>query len=339
MKLSEFQAFMQKNHVDLALLSNSSERTNPNFVYFSQNDNVNSVLLLNKNPILFVSPIELSIAENSKIKNIQKFDKTFIEKIKGLKAKTIGIDKDFITLNQFKILKSNLKKTTFKDISQEIKNLRLIKTEEEINLIKKACHYADILIDEAVNNAEKAKTELDLKKVIEKKLLDLNLSSSFNTIVASSANSKNPHHISNNAKLKGFTVIDLGVKFRNYCSDITRTIFIGKPDKKEINAYQKVLEVQDLCIKKDSEPKRLHEFAQKILGKAFTHSLGHGIGIEVHENPKISFISNDEFKDNMVFTLEPGYYNEFGIRIEDVFLYKNNKKIQLTKSPKTLLII
>ncbi|MBS3171589.1 aminopeptidase P family protein [Candidatus Woesearchaeota archaeon] len=340
MKLKEFQAFMQEESIDLALLSNSTEKINPNFVYFIQNDHINSILILKKDPGLFVSPIELSIAkENSKIKNIQKFDKTFYEKLKELKPNTIGIDRDFVTLNQFKNLKSKFKKIKFKDISEQIKKLRLIKTEEEINLIKKACYFADILMREAVANAKIAKTELDLKKIIEKKILDLNLNPSFDPIVASSKNSKNPHHISNNTKLKGFTVIDLGVKYKNYCSDITRTVFIGKPNKKQIEIYNKVLEVQENSINNNLQPKQMHEYAQKTLGKSFNHSLGHGIGIEVHETPIISSFSTDAFKNNMVFTIEPGYYNDFGIRIEDVFMYKNNKKIQLTNSPKTLLII
>ena len=340
MKLKEFQAFMQEESIDLALLSNSTEKINPNFVYFIQNDHINSILILKKDPDLFVSPIELSIAkENSKIKNIQKFDKTFYEKLKELKPNTIGIDRDFVTLNQFKNLKSKFKKIKFKDISEQIKKLRLIKTEEEINLIKKACYFADILMREAVANAKIAKTELDLKKIIEKKILDLNLNPSFDPIVASSKNSKNPHHISNNTKLKGFTVIDLGVKYKNYCSDITRTIYIGKSDKKEIEIYNKVLESQENSIKDNLSPKELNDNIVKNLGKYFTHSLGHGIGIDVHESPSISNLSKDSFKDNILFTLEPGYYNKFGIRIEDDFLFKNNKKIQLTKTSKNLQVI
>lgn len=338
MKLREFQAFMDKEGIDLSLLSNSSEKINPNFVYFTQNELINSVLLLNKNPVLFVSPLEISIAkQNSKIKAIEKYDKNFINKIRSLKPTTIGLDKDFISLNQFRNLKSKFKNVKFKDISQEIKKLRLIKTDEEINFIKKACFYADLLIHETISNIKKTKTELDMKKFVEKRILELNLKPSFSPIVASSINSKNPHHMSNETKLKGLTVLDLGVKYKNYCSDITRTVYIGKPNKKEIQMYNKVLEVQENCINKNLQPPKLHDLAQKMLGKFFIHSLGHGIGLEVHENPAIGNTSKDKFSNNLVFTIEPGYYNEFGIRIEDCFVFKNNKKISLTKSPKTFL--
>ena len=83
MKLKEFQSFMEKSSINLALLSNSAEKVNPNFVYFTQISHINSILLINKNPVLFVSPIELSIAEKSKIKNIQKIDNKMFNKIKS----------------------------------------------------------------------------------------------------------------------------------------------------------------------------------------------------------------------------------------------------------------
>lgn len=336
MRLREFQNLMQKEEIDLVLLSNSTEKINPNFVYFTQLEQINAVLLLNKNSALFASPLELSIAKTSKIKDIRKIDKDFFENIKKSKPNTIGIDKNFITINQFKNLKSKFKNVNFKDVSKEIQKLRTVKTDEEIALIKKSCRFADLLIEESLSNVKRYKTELDFKKFIEQKLLDLNLEQSFNAIVASSVNSKNPHHLSNSTKLKGFTVIDLGVKYKNYCSDMTRTVFFGKPNKKQIKFYNKVLNIQSECINKDLSPSALHKLTQRFLGKYFIHRLGHGIGIEVHENPVIGDISNDKFENNMVFTLEPGYYNKFGIRIEDVFLYKNNKKIPLTKSPKIL---
>lgn len=337
MKLKQFQEFMKKEEIDLTLIYNYLEKTNPNFVYFTKTSQITGILLLNKNTTLFSSPLEISIAEErSQIKNIKKLDKNIFKNIKELKPKKIGIDKSFTNLNQFKNIKSKLKNIKFIDISPQIQKFRLIKTEEEISLIKKSCNFADLLINESINQIKKTKTELELKKFIEKKVIELNLEQSFTPIVASFVNSKNPHHISNNTKLKRFTVIDLGVKYKNYCSDITRTIFIGKPNKKDIEFYNKVLQTQEYCINKNLRPKKLHQYAQKSLGKFFTHSLGHGIGLEVHENPQISSLSKDKFDDNLVFTLEPGYYNKFGIRIEDVLFYKNNKKIPLTNSPKEL---
>ncbi len=338
MKLKKFQQFMEKEDIDNTILTNYSDHPNSNFTYFTQIPEINAVLLINKDPTLYVSSLELSIAEQySKIKNIKKLDKNFLLALRELNPKKSGIDKDAITLNQFKNIKSKLKKVNLVDISKEILDLRLLKTEEEISLIKKSCNFADLLVEKAIDFIKKSKTELEVKNFVEKTIIDLNLKPSFPPIIASNINSKNPHHLSNNTKLKGFTIIDLGVKYKNYCSDITRTVYLGKPKEEEIKIYNNVLEVQEKAINKNSQPRELNNSAVKELGKYLTHSLGHGIGLDVHESPSISQLSKDRFKNKMVFTIEPGYYNKFGIRIEDDFLYSGNKKIQLTKTPKEFL--
>ncbi len=331
---------MKKEGIDISLLINNSESPNSNFTYFTQINSINSALLVKDNPVLYTSPLELSIAENySYIKNIKKLDKNFFSNIRNLKPKVIGIDKNLISLNQFKNLKLKLKNVIFKDISKELFNLRLIKTENEINLIKSSCKFADSLISKSIEFIRNSKTEIEVKKLIEKEILDMDLQQSFPVIIASNKNSKNPHHMSNNTKLKGFTIIDLGVKYKNYCSDITRTVYVGNPKKDELNIYNKVLNVQEDSIRNNLLPSELNEYTINKLGKYFTHSLGHGIGLDVHELPNISSSSKDKFQDNMTFTIEPGYYNKFGIRIEDDFLYKNNRKTQLTNSSKELIIL
>ena len=316
------------------------EKPNSNFVYFTQVPELNSVLVIKNNPELYVSILEKSIAEeHSKIKNIKLLTKKFLTNIKESKPSKIGLDFTSVPIFQYNYLKSKLKNINFVDISKELQKLRITKTEEEINLLKQSCKFADLLIEKAINFIQKSKTELEVKKLIEKEILSLNLTPSFTPIIASNINSKNPHHLSTNTKLKGFTIIDLGVKYKNYCSDITRTVFVGKPSKEEKLIYEKVLEVQKNSILENVSPKELNNNAQKILGKYLNHSLGHGIGIDIHELPSISQSSKDTFKENMVFTLEPGYYKKFGIRIEDDFILKNNKKLALTKSSKELLTI
>jgi len=340
MKLNEFQKILEKRGIDLAILTNNTERKNTNFVYFARTNEINAILTINKNPTLYVSLLELSIAKKySRIKNIKILDKKVFDDINKLKPKIIGVEKENLTLTQFINIKSKFNNTKFTDISKDIFNLRKIKTEEEIDNIKKSCKFADLVIQNAIEFAKKAKTEIELKKFIEKNILDLDLEPSFTTIVASSNNSKNPHHISDNTKLNGFTIIDLGVKYNNYCSDIARTIYVGKPRKEEVNFYNKILDIQEDCIEDDLGPKELHNKAEKILGKYLIHNLGHGVGLDVHELPRISSLSIDEFKENMVFAIEPSYYNKFGIRIEDMLLYKNHKKILLTKTLKELKII
>jgi len=134
-------------------------------------------------------------------------------------------------------------------------------------------------------------------------------------------------------------VLDFGVRYNNYISDISRTIFFGKPTKKELNEYKKVQKASTRAIKALKIGKRCKTI-DKISRKEFTypHSLGHGIGVEVHEAPSLSPKSKDIIQENMCFTIEPGLYipEKFGIRIEDDLLMTKKGPVLLTKSSKEL---
>ena len=175
----------------------------------------------------------------------------------------------------------------------------------------------------------------------------MGLELSFNPIVASGKNASMPHYAPAAKKImKGFCVIDFGVKYKGYCSDITRTVYVGKPSKKEKEIFNMLLTIQKNAINKIKSSKKcseLYDFVNNSLGKYksnFTHGLGHGVGVEIHELPNLTLNSKDRIKNNMVFTIEPGIYfpKRFGIRIEDTVLFKN-KPIVLTKTSKDLLIV
>ena len=101
------------------------------------------------------------------------------------------------------------------------------------------------------------------------------------------------------------------MKYKNYCSDITRTIYIGNPSKKEIEDYNKVLKIQEESIKtKETKTSKLFLKAKKVLGKDFVHSLGHGIGIDIHEKPNLNEKSKEKLTNKMIYTVEPGIYNK-----------------------------
>ena len=169
----------------------------------------------------------------------------------------------------------------------------------------------------------------------------------FPTIVASGINSSEVHHNTSNDKLKrGFCIIDFGIRHKNYCTDTSRTIYLGKPSKKEIEIYNMLLRVQEDAIRKIKPNMKcscLHKEVKKNLGKhakLFTHGLGHGFGIMVHELPSLIDDSKDKIKENSVFTIEPGiYFRNFGIRIEDDVLVAKGKVEVLTRASKELTII
>jgi Xaa-Pro aminopeptidase len=259
---------------------------------------------------------------------------------KKLKRKTIGINYNNVSLATAKRLRNFCK---IKDISSELNSIRAVKTEQEVKKIRKACSIASKILNDAIENFKKHnfKKETDVRNFLETETRRKGCELAFKPIVASGKNSSLPHYNAEEIKLrKGFCVIDFGVKYRGYCSDITRTIYIGTPKKKEIEDYEKVLFVQEKCvrmIKPGIKAEKLYMFAKKNL-KNMIHGLGHGVGVEIHEGPNLLEGSKDNLLKNMVFTIEPGNYNKYGIRIEDTVLLKGTAEI-LTKVDKKLKII
>lgn len=186
------------------------------------------------------------------------------------------------------------------------------------------------------------KTERDIKAFIEERSMQLADGSSFPTIVASGKNGAAPHHETTNQKLKrGFCVIDFGVRYKGYISDVTRTIFFGKPTLQEKKDYEKVLQANQSAIneiKEGTSLKKLDNISRKEFD--YPHSLGHGIGVEVHEAPSVSANSKEKVKRGMCFTIEPGLYRKgkYGIRIEDDILVSKKTVVLTQQITKRLLI-
>ena len=356
MKVKEFQSILEKKNSDFALFYNSdSSKANPNMLYFSGYKGIGALVVpKNKMPFLIAPAMEFERAKKSMIKKAYSMEKKrFFDSIykiirkNGLKAKNIAIDKNNFTLNSYRHFRKQFKKTNARDISFDCLKLRELKAEEEIQFLKKSCSYADKIMQKAIKNFKDFKAESEAAAFLEYEAKKLGLETSFNPIIASGSNGSMPHHEPLNAKMKkGFCVIDFGVKYKGYCSDITRTIYIGNPSKKEKEIYNFLLDMQKGAINQIKYNKKcsaLYDFANQKLGKYkkyFTHGLGQGVGVEIHELPNLTLNSKDRIKDNMVFTIEPGIYfpKRFGIRIEDTVMFRD-KTIILTKTEKDLIII
>lgn len=358
MRLKEFQMMLDKKNCDFALFYNADQKVNPNLFYFSGYKGIGSLVIpQNKNPFLIVPEMEFKKAKKS-ISNgffrIYKIEKNkFFESVyrhvreKRLNPKNIAIDNNNFTLNSYRHFKKQFKKTKTKDISSDCSKLREIKTENEIGNLKKSCNFADGIIQKAIRNFKDFKTESEAAAFLEYETKKLGLEASFNPIVASGSDGGMPHHEPSNTKIKkGFCVIDFGVKYKGYCSDITRTIYVGNPSKKEKGIYNMLLTIQKNTISKIEKNKRcseLYDFVNKNLGKYrqnFIHGLGHGVGVEIHELPNLTLNSKGRIKNSMAFTIEPGIYfpGRLGIRIEDTILFKEHVEV-LTRTPKDLLIL
>ena len=355
MKIKELQKVLEEKHFDLALFYNLGMETNPNMFYFSGYNGLGALVIPKKQrPFLIVPEMEFQKAKKSMIRKVYSMDKKkFFESVhpiikrNKIKLGKIAIDNSNFTLNAYKYFKKQFKGAKTKDVSLDCLKLRRIKTAKEIQIIKKAFNYGDKILKKALNNFKDFKTESQAAAFLEYESKKLGLGMSFPPIVASGSNGSVPHYEPRNTKLKkGFCMIDFGVKYKGYCTDITRTVYLGSPRDKEKQFYNFLLNIQNSIIKEI----KMDDSCSKIYGnclksmknysKYFIHGLGHGIGVEIHELPNLTLNSKDKITENMVFTIEPGIYvpKLFGIRIEDTMLMKK-KPLVLTKVTKDLLIV
>lgn len=222
-----------------------------------------------------------------------------------------------------------------------------IKKPYEIAKIQEACRITDRIFAKMRRYLTK-NTEITEKQLETRLLNQIKVAwciPSFHPIIAAWANAAHPHWRADDTMLHGFVVIDFGVVYEKYMSDMTRTIYVWKPSQEEIELYHLVLKAQQdsmAYIKPGRYYKDAHRVAAATLWsekKYFIHSLGHGIGTIIHEQPRISPKGKWYFKKNMCVTVEPGVYyeNKLWIRIEDTCLVMENECEQMTKSIKKLL--
>jgi len=268
------------------------------------------------------------------------------------RQKTIGFEKNDISYAWFEIFKKSLRGKKIIPVPFATEQFRQIKDEEEIRLIKKAARITDKTFAELLKLIKPGVTELFLKRKILEMMQDMGAQKcSFDPIVASGKNSADPHYEGSNKKIKAgeMVVIDIGARYKNYDADMTRMVFVGKAPTKYKNLYSLVLQTQQKAIaecKAGASPVQIFENAVNNFAAAgedefFTHGLGHGVGIDIHELPNLSPAGIGKFDNGMVFTVEPGLYHPGwgGIRIEDLCRMKNGKAEILSRTPKNLIEI
>ncbi|MFB6196681.1 MAG: M24 family metallopeptidase, partial [Halobacteriaceae archaeon] len=181
-----------------------------------------------------------------------------------------------------------------------------------------------------------------VRRAINVEIAKRGLEPSFPPVVAFGEAAAIPHYNGDEPLGTGFLLIDMGVKYNGYCSDITRTVYIGgEPSEQEQSVYEQVQQVQDECISKASPGQScsaLFNHAKDALGEKFNHGLGHGLGVEIHEIPNLKEESEDELEESMVLTIEPGWYDDFGVRIEDDILITDNGCERLTTTPHAMYV-
>lgn len=306
---------------------------------------------LDEKTILFLNPLELDQAKQNimddkdlsniiEIKEIPSGKPKFVEKtINKMNLNQVGFEEEYIPVQKYTEWKQKFKVEKFTGASGMISKARLTKTPRELERIEKACKLGDIGFKTIFASIKEGMTEIELAAEAEYAMRKAGAEgTSFPTIVASGERSAFPHAKTSKKKVNNGEIIlvDIGAIYDGYCSDLTRTFVFGKENQDQAKLINLVNEVQELtlnkietgmkCIDIDKIARDLFIEKNKEWGSRFIHSLGHGVGIDIHENPYLSPISQESLEENMVVTVEPGLYipGLGGARTEDLVVVQKD---------------
>ena len=262
-----------------------------------------------------------------------------------------GFDASITTVATLEVMKkavpTKVRRSFFAPSGPIAAGLREVKDDGEIEIMRRAARLGCGLFDRMLGFIHPGQTEMAVAAELEHAARLAGAEAmSFETIVASGERSSLPHGRATEAKLpkRGFLTLDFGVVMEGYCSDMTRTLHLGKATQEEFDVYQAVLQAQEAAVAAVAEGVTagdVDEAARSVLKRAkldqyFTHSTGHGVGLEIHEGPRLAAEQKQVLKRGMVITVEPGVYipGRFGVRIEDMVLVTASGSEVITPSVK-----
>ncbi len=275
-------------------------------------------------------------------------DKVIANTLKKMGVKNAGFEGQYCTVAFLDRLREELKgaKVGLRSVARVVEELRAVKDENELTCIRKAAQIADAAFEHALKVIKPEMTERELTWEIEAFLRTHGADAvAFPPIVVSGERTALPHGQPSDRKMKkgDLVTIDIGAMVDGYCSDLTRTIVIGKPNSEQQRIYRAVGEAQRRGIEAliaKQKGKKVDSIVRTVLDKyglkkLFLHGTGHGVGLEVHESPSLGQRSKDILKPNMVVTVEPGVYipNWGGVRVEDMVLVTDGVPEVLTRAP------
>jgi Xaa-Pro aminopeptidase len=329
----------------------------PNVRYLSAFTGSNGALLLtDERAILFTDPryetqvaqetdCEVKIAKGPLVQEVDKW-------LKRLKTRALAVERNRISLGEYLLLKESAARIVLKPVAEVVESLRTRKSDAELATIRASVRLNSAALEIALEHFHPQMTEVDLAGEIDYRMRLLGADgTAFDTIVASGARTALPHAhptdrpISRNELL----LIDMGANVAGYASDMTRTYAVAKVDTKKRQMYRAVLEAQLAAIRSvrpgvscasvDRAARRvLREYRMEDL---FVHSTGHGLGLEIHERPRIGRKDPTKLEAGMVITIEPGVYREAvgGVRIEDTVVVTQHGCDVLTPTGKELTVL
>ncbi|MBT4512059.1 MAG: aminopeptidase P family protein [Chloroflexi bacterium] len=356
-RLESLRRALSQQQLDTIFISQTADRR-----YISGFTGSAGYLLVSQNKAILATDfryVEQAKMQSPEFQTVQitgEFGKWFPGIVADLNAKNIGFESDGMTLTAYRQLVKAARRLPPKSRPRLIptyglvESLRAVKNTKEINSIQNAAALADAAVEHADTLLKPGTTEKELAWSLEKHLRENGSENlPFPIIVASGPNSALPHAQPTDRTISEgeSIVIDLGARVNGYCSDITRTICMGKPDKRLAQIYNIVLQAQSAAqenitvgMNGDTADGIAREIIERAgYGDKFGHSLGHGVGLDEHEQPRLGPNSADVLTTNMVFTIEPGIYIEGwgGVRIEDMVLLESEGTRPLTKAIKAHL--
>ncbi len=328
--------------------------------YFTEFESSDGFLLVSPEKAVFITDGRYIEAAENQISNcvVKLLGKTYpqiAEYLDNMNCKHLLVESTRMTVSTYNSLKGVLKNTsisTDSTLDKLINAVRSVKNDNEVESIIKAQRIAEDAFQHILSFIKVGITEKEIALELDFFMLrNGGEALSFETIAVSGKNSSMPHGVPSDKKIENgdFITMDFGTVINGYHSDMTRTVAVGFATDEMKNVYNTVLKAQQNCldnIKAGISCKDGDEFARKVIndsgyGKYFTHSTGHGVGVEIHEFPNLSPASDSILQIGNIVTVEPGIYipGSFGVRIEDMALITDIGCKNLTNSPKELIIL
>jgi Xaa-Pro aminopeptidase len=352
-RLQDLRISLTKKKLDAFLTSHL-----PNVRYLSGFSGSNALLIVTHTGSYFLTDfrykeqIQTEVVAGVKITGLGSLVELASKKKIFSTVHSIGFESDHLSVEQFQQTGKFTRHKKLIPVRGIVEHLRSVKENEEIALLKKAVTITDAVFQKVLGIIKPGITESDIAaeiSYVQRKLGAEN--DAFDTIVASGERSALPHGRASQKKIAygEFVTLDFGCIVDGYHSDMTRTVCVGKPNSEMKSIYRIVLDAQQKALDAVAAGKKAKvidaasrsHIASKGYGKYFGHSLGHGVGLEIHEPFRLSTTSKDVLRPGNVVTIEPGIYlpKKFGVRIEDMVVVRNEGHKILTSSPKEMIIL
>ncbi|HOJ09118.1 MAG TPA: Xaa-Pro peptidase family protein [Clostridiales bacterium] len=352
-RLARIREKLDENKIDAILITKRE-----NYIYLSGFTGTSAHLVITKKDAVLVTDFRYveQASSQAPLFQIVRYKGDIALEINNL-LKSFGVSKlgfeaADVKYNKYVEFKEKFQTIELVPLNDIVESIRIIKDNRELGYIKKAVEIADEAFNHILSYIKPGVGETEIAAEMEYFMKRQGGEGpSFQTIVASGVRSAMPHGVASEKELEygDVIVMDYGAIYNGYCSDITRTVFLGDADSKIKKVYEIVLQAQIEALNgafKGKTGREIDEIAREVItrsgyGDNFGHGLGHGVGLEIHEEPRFAPAGDKIMENGMVVTVEPGIYIEGfgGVRIEDMIVINDDEPLILTKASKKLTIV